>query len=480
MAWIDETPDGIFILGADDDCVRWANASFARMVGRDQGQLDGLSLTDLRGGAAPPRTPVALTRGPEKSWVSHEEFETDDGSKRPFMIHWRQAAGSDVVIASARPGKVALRLAEAREKLADEILRIGRMLPDVLFSCEKRKDGKIYWTLNEGRLAEEFHVTTEEIRGKPLEELFPGGASEKIRSEFEAAFEGEAKEWVNEMGGRYFKHYPQPVIGPDGNVERVVGFITEVTEITKAAQAVEQLADQLKHRVEELDTANRQLESFSYTVSHDLRTPLAVIDTLSQVLRLKYADVLDDDGLEHLHRLRRAAQRMNGLISDILVLSRATQSELIMNDVDLSALARDLIAEFQQKDPNRTVEVVIEDEMTVRGDPRFLSVVLQNLLSNAWKYSSKTHRPRIEVGHRVGDGQTVFHVRDNGAGFDPAHADSLFVAFQRLHTAEEFEGIGIGLATVKKIIDRHGGRIWAESSPGNGATFYFTIGESNQ
>jgi light-regulated signal transduction histidine kinase (bacteriophytochrome) len=169
---------------------------------------------------------------------------------------------------------------------------------------------------------------------------------------------------------------------------------------------------------------------------------------------------------------------MNRLISDILVLSRATQSELVKEDVDMSTLARDLIKEFQQKDPQRDVQISIAEGLVAHGDRRFLSVVLQNLLSNAWKYSSKTQRARIEFGRTAKDGQDVFYVRDNGAGFDPAHADSLFVAFQRLHTAEEFEGIGIGLATVHKVIDRHGGRIWAESTPGHGATFYFRMGEA--
>ncbi len=235
------------------------------------------------------------------------------------------------------------------------------------------------------------------------------------------------------------------------------------------------LEHRVRERTVELEAANRELEAFSYSVSHDLRAPLRAMDGFSKAVQEGYAERLDERGRDYLQRVRAASQRMGQLIDDMLRLSRITRSELRRSDIDVSALARELIAEFRQRDPARTVDVTIEPEMIVRADPELMRVVLDNLLGNAWKFTNRCRQAHIFFGCRYQDGETVYYVRDNGAGFDMTYAGKLFGAFQRLHGREEFEGTGIGLATVQRIVHRHGGRVWAEAETGRGAAFYFTL-----
>lgn len=358
---------------------------------------------------------------------------------------------------------------------ASQLLTIIRTLPDVIFQCEKRADGKIYWTLNEGKLAEEFHLTTDEVKGKPLETLFPPDVVAKLLPEFERAFRGEAHEFTNELFGRHFKHYPQPVFGPDGRVQYVVGFISEVTNLVRAEQQIFRLNEDLAARLAELAVANKELESFSYSVSHDLRTPLTAVDTHTQLMLERDAPRLSEGAKESLVRVRAAVKQMDQLISDILRLSRSATEQLVKESCDLGALARTVALEIQELDAKRKVEWAITDGAVAQADPRLMRVVLQNLLGNAWKYTAKTRRPRIEFGMKTQEGGPVYYVRDNGAGFDMKDAARLFQAFSRLHPATEYTGTGVGLATVKRILQRHGGRIWAEAAPGKGAAFYFTL-----
>lgn len=226
------------------------------------------------------------------------------------------------------------------------------------------------------------------------------------------------------------------------------------------------------------DAANRELEAFSYSVAHDLRAPLRSIDGFSQAVLEDCAEALDDAGKRHLDYVREAAQDMAALIDGLLSLSRVTRSELRREAIDLAGVARSVLAQLQRTAPGRVVETVVADDMTVHGDARLLRSVLENLLGNAWKFTRNRAAARIEVGSRKHNGECIYFVRDNGAGFDMAYADKLFGAFQRLHSAAEFEGTGIGLATVQRIVKRHGGRIWAESEVGRGATFFFTLWSS--
>ncbi|MCE7894030.1 MAG: PAS domain-containing sensor histidine kinase [Sorangiineae bacterium PRO1] len=254
----------------------------------------------------------------------------------------------------------------------------------------------------------------------------------------------------------------------------------EAGERQRAEQAVRALAGDLERRVvertEQLEAANRELEAFSYSVSHDLRSPLRAIDGFGLALVEDYGDRLDDEGRDYVRRMRAATQRMGQLIDDLLQLARVSRAELRPERVDLAVLARTVVEELQSAHPERRVEARLTDPLEVNADPRLMRAVLENLLGNAWKFTAKRQDARVELGRSTeADGSAVIFVRDNGAGFDPKFADKLFGAFQRLHSANEFPGTGIGLATVRRIIARHRGRIWAEGTPDKGASFYFTL-----
>lgn len=251
---------------------------------------------------------------------------------------------------------------------------------------------------------------------------------------------------------------------------------------TRLEQRVAERTVELEHRNEalrrnaaELLAANTELDAFAYSVSHDLRAPLRSIDGFSQVLLEDYAAQLGDAGRDSLQRVRAASQRMATLIDDLLKLARVTRAEMRTERVDLSGIAREIVLDIQRTTPDRQVEFAIAPGLEAQGDTRLLRVVLDNLLRNGWKYTGKQPQPRVEFTAVDDNGDRVFMIKDNGAGFDMKYADKLFGVFQRLHSAAEFEGTGVGLATVRRIITRHGGRIWAEGAVDQGATFYFTL-----
>jgi signal transduction histidine kinase len=249
--------------------------------------------------------------------------------------------------------------------------------------------------------------------------------------------------------------------------------------LVRSRVRAEKASRDLEDANRELEATNRELEAFSYSVSHDLRAPLRSIDGFSQILLEDYADELDDDGKDYLGRVRAATQRMGRLIDDLLGLSRVTRGTMNRERVDLSALAEEVAGDLREARPERAVEFLAQKGLRVWGDPRLLRVALENLIGNAWKFTEKEPQARIEFGMDEELSRTgrvpVYYVRDNGAGFEMAYADKLFGAFQRLHGSDEFEGTGVGLATVQRIVRRHGGTIWAEGEVGRGATFYFTL-----
>jgi two-component system NtrC family sensor kinase len=242
-----------------------------------------------------------------------------------------------------------------------------------------------------------------------------------------------------------------------------------------AANSARELAETRATFLEQLERKNSELEAFSYSVSHDLRAPLRSIDGFSQLLLDKHAGGLDAEAQEFLRFVRGSAQRMGELIDDLLLLSRVGRAEISCGRIDLSSMARIVAEELKKNDPDRQVTLLIQDQLLVEADSRLMRVAFDNLIGNAWKFTAKVSEPRIEVGAYQKEGDTVFFIRDNGAGFDMEYADNLFRPFQRLHSESDFPGTGIGLATVHRIIDRHSGRIWAESAVGQGASFYFTI-----
>jgi light-regulated signal transduction histidine kinase (bacteriophytochrome) len=227
----------------------------------------------------------------------------------------------------------------------------------------------------------------------------------------------------------------------------------------------------------ELAAVNQELEAFEYSVSHDLRAPLRSIDGFSLALEEEFGPQLSGSGLDYLQRVRGAAQRMTGLIDGLLGLSRVGRAELRPANVDLTILANAVMGDLEEADSARAVTFIRPDELAARGDPRLLRVVLENLLGNAWKFTSRREAARIELGLSQAGERPAYFVRDNGAGFDMAYSERLFGAFQRLHNPADFPGTGMGLATVKRIVNRHGGRLWAEGEVDGGATFYFTLGQ---
>jgi two-component system sensor histidine kinase/response regulator len=231
----------------------------------------------------------------------------------------------------------------------------------------------------------------------------------------------------------------------------------------------------LQQRTAALEAANSELEAFNYSVAHDLRAPLRGIDSFSQLLIDKYSQQLDDEALTYLQRVRGAAARMSQLIDALLTLAQVGRSELQPVEQDFSDLVQSVVGEIAAASPGRNVRVAIAPGMRAHGDPRLLRIVMGNLLENAWKFTGRRKRPAIEVGPVQNTAQPTYYVRDNGAGFDPAYASRLFAAFHRLHADAEFPGTGIGLAIVHRVISRHGGRVWADSRPEQGATFYFTL-----
>lgn len=300
----------------------------------------------------------------------------------------------------------------------------------------------------------------------PVRSAIPNGNAKHIANE----------NFLRRDGSRFpVECMTTPIIDEGGGVIGSVMVFRDITERKRAEEEIRLLNEELKRNLRELDTANKELEAFSYSVSHDLRSPLRSVTGFSQVLLDDYAERLDDEGRHLLDRIIAGGRRMEQLISDLLNLSRVSRSEMRCEQVDLSAMAWKIAEEFRIMEPERKVEFGIADGLIVTGDGHLLYQVIENLLSNAWKFTEKRDTARIEFGLLQRGGERIYFLRDNGAGFDMAYADKLFNPFQRLHRASEYSGTGIGLATVKRIVGRHGGRVWIEGEVEKGSTVYFTL-----
>ncbi|WP_455210264.1 PAS domain S-box protein [Kaarinaea lacus] len=321
-----------------------------------------------------------------------------------------------------------------------------------------------------------FGYQKAEAMGQHISFLYPENEHEFLRNEVIAPLlahgEHDLEVRMLKKGGEpFFAHLSQSIRYDKSGT--AIGMIGYSMDISKSKQA----EDELKRKALELEAINKELAAFSYSVSHDLRAPLRAINGFSNALAEDYADVIDETGKHYLQRIGAGADRMGLLIDDLLMLSRVTRNEIQWEKVDLTHMANEVVEKLQHEDPQRKVNINIEPDLTTVGDKRLLQIAMDNLLSNAWKYTLKSKHPEFSFGNSQQNGQKVFYVKDNGAGFDMKYSNKLFGAFQRLHSSNEFEGTGVGLATVQRIIRRHGGNIWADAEVDKGATFYFTLGD---
>jgi PAS domain S-box-containing protein len=391
----------------------------------------------------------------------------------------------DINVFSPQPGQFATAFLDITERVrAQQTLRAffdNRRVGLGILDRDLRyvRVNEVLSDINQVAVADHLGRTAEDVLGEDSGRSIPAlrrvlGGEEEVSLELSRAASSEtgaARYWLKS----YF-----PIAEENGTVEAIGLVAIDVTARREAERELAETNADLERRVLErtleLEAAIDELEAFSYSVSHDLRSPLRALDGFSLALLEDYGDVLDDTGKDYLHRVRAGSQRMGALIDDLLVLSRMSRREMRREKVDLAASAREVIADLRREEPERDVEFTLPETLDADGDPGLLRALLQNLLGNAWKFTSRRPTAHVELGvDRRGDAVTYF-VRDDGVGFEPAYVDKLFTPFQRLHTAKEFPGTGIGLATVQRIVRRHGGRAWAEGVVDGGATVYFTLG----
>ncbi len=338
-------------------------------------------------------------------------------------------------------------------------------------------DHELRFLLADGTGIRELGYDTSRYVGKSLVEAMDAATAAICEPLYHQALQGLSVSTELTLRGHTYITYAVPITDDAGRVTAGMIMSQDITPLKRAEAEIRQLNAALEQRVvsrtAQLSAANAELEAFSYSVSHDLRAPLRSIDGFSQALLEDYGAVLDERAHGYLGRVRAASQRMGQLINDLLRLSRVTRTDLTRQPVDLSVLARQIIIELQAETPARTVTVVIAPGLRASADLHLARVLLENLLGNAWKFSAKQPAARIEVGYDAAE--RAFVIRDNGAGFEAAYVHKLFGPFQRLHHQHEYEGSGIGLATVQRIVQRHGGRVWASGAVDGGATFWFTL-----
>jgi len=377
-------------------------------------------------------------------------------------------------------GGYVLRTWHGRRKAEEKLDGLLGSMPDALVIVNA--EGKI--TGSNTQTEKLFGYSDRELQGESMALLVPERFRQAQRQYYAACFSqrgGRAAATTMELCGLHKdgREFPvevttKPLATENGLV--VTSAIRDITARKQVEQQISELNKELEHRAIELEAANKELEAFSYSVSHDLRSPLQNIDSFSQILMEDYANRLDSDGRDYVQRLRGSCQHMQDIIDALLALSNMMRSELRVEPFDLTALAKGVASDLDQKNPDRLVDWAIAEGLTAAGDAQLLRVVLENLMGNAWKFTAKCPRARIEFGALPqSNGARTYFVRDDGAGFDMARAKNLFTPFKRLHDQSEFRGTGIGLATVQRVIHRHRGKIWAEGAVNHGAIFCFTL-----
>ena len=486
-AVIDNAPFGAHMYRLDDaDRLVFIgyNRKAGEMLGIDHTKLLGLTLEEAFPGNVGTETPDAYRRvARDGGTYDLDQYGYDAGGiAGVFEVHAFNFGPQRVSVffrdvTEKRKAELALRDANAMLAVAQRAAGAGIWNWDIVAD-------KLTWTpefLELFGLPPESEASFETWRAavhpqdvKQAESQIARAIDEHMPlvNEYRVVLPDGAVRWISALGTAAY--------GDDGRPLRMSGICLDIDERKRREEEIRALNEQLEQRVtertRELSLTNRELQEFVYSVSHDLRSPLRALDGFSMVLLEDYSDVLDDEGRGHLERVRAAAQHMAELIDALLALSRVGRREVDLRFVDLAVTARTIADELTEAEPERLVTITIADELTTHTDEALADIVLRNLLGNAWKFTSLKDEATIEVGSLRKRGSTVFYVRDDGAGFDPAHAGAMFRPFQRLHGQGEFPGTGIGLATVQRALDKLGGRCWAEGAPGKGATFFFTLG----
>lgn len=371
---------------------------------------------------------------------------------------------------------IEMELRKGQERLGLALDASGGGMWDMDF-----RTGKNYWDANTKKLHGLEDENFDETFKSFLECVHPGDRSRLAKQIRAATIQGR-EEFATQYrvaaqnGSVRFLEARGKTVTELGVPVHLTGICWNITKRKKSEKRIKKLNGELQNQALRLQQVNEELESFAYSVSHDLMSPLRSIEGFSRIIHEDYKDLLDEKGEDYLARICSATSRMGSLIDDLLNLSKVTRQPVNISTFDISTMANDILEELKNRDPLRNVSLTVQDEMAAWGDAALCRVALQNMLENAWKYTKKTEGAKIEFGRMRIEDEDVFFVRDNGVGFDMHFADKLFVPFQRLHRADEFDGTGIGLASVQRIIRRHGGKIWADSVPEQGAAFYFTLG----
>ncbi len=458
------------------------NGSYVQATGYTPEELIGRTATEVNMWVRPKDRARLFRILKEQGRVSNEEFDfrMKSGEVRTWLF------SAERIKIAGEPCLIGVSVDITERKRAEEALREReKRFSDIADNAREwiwEVNAKGKYTYSSPVIEKILGYNPEEILEKHFYDFFlPEEREELKKAAFEAFVQKQPiKEFINKNRHKNGKTVVLltsgvPVIDELGNLLGYRGVDTDITERQRAEQALKESMANLERSSNQLKATNKEMEAFSYSVSHDLRSPLRSIDGFSQALMEDYREKLDEKGRDYLGRLRGASQKMGELIDAILKLSRLTRSEMRHVPIDLSALASEIAGQLQETQPERKVKFAIDKELTASGDPQLLRVLLENLLGNAWKFTGKQPKARIEFSMEQNNGKKAYFIRDNGAGFDMTYADKLFGAFQRLHDAAEFPGTGIGLATVQRIIHRHGGSIWAEGSVGKGATFHFTL-----
>jgi len=420
----------------------------------------------------------------QRARLDQEQTTVAAKAARVTMVSWAGSLLSGVLVLAC--GACALFAMHGRGKAEEKLDRLLGSMPDALVIVNA--EGKIAGT--NAHTTKLFGYSDRELQGESMALLVPERFRKTQRQYYAAYFSqrgGRVPETTMELCGLHKdgREFPIEVSTKPLAAEKglaVTSAIRDITERKQVEQQISKLNQELERHAMELENAYKELEAFSYSVSHDLRSPLQNIDNFSRILMEDYANQLDAEGLDYVQRLRGSCQHMEDIIDALLALSNMMRKELLVDHFDLTALANAVAADLKQKTPDRLVDWVIAEGLTAEGDAQLLRVVLENLFGNAWKFTANRPRARIEFGALPqSNGARTYFVRDDGAGFDMARASHLFKPFKRLHDQSEFRGTGIGLATVQRVIHRHRGKIWAEGAVDHGATFCFTLtGEAGE